>query len=68
MITLGAFNLLAAVLFTTFPGEAATPCKLHLHQLTRQGERMVWVRLLTHSSCLHAKHVWQVSLQLCIFQ
>ena len=31
MITLGAFNLLAALLFTTFPGAAATPCKLPLH-------------------------------------
>ena len=31
MITLGAFNLLAALLFTTFPGAAATPRKLHLH-------------------------------------
>ena len=37
MITLGAFNLLAALLFTTFPGEAATPrCTCIL--LTGQGK------------------------------
>ena len=54
MITLGAFNLLAALLFTTFPGEppqASCPRIL----LTGQGKCIVWDCSLIHSSGLHIK-------------
>ena len=49
MITLGAFNLLAALLFTTFPG-AATPSKLHSHVSDVPGGVLVRKRFLLHIS------------------
>lgn len=49
MITLGAFNLLAALLFTTFPG-AATPSKLHPHFSDVPRGVLVRKRLLLHMS------------------
>ena len=48
MITLGAFNLLAAVLFTTFPGAATTPRKLHSHLAIIQRGVLVCNRFLLH--------------------